>query len=58
MTRKHYVMIAETILARRNETTDALQVDAIRKTAEALGTQFCYDNKNFDYQRFMKACGF
>lgn len=68
MTRKHFIEIARTINEQRQEIEDFIPSDefkendaayqTLRSAAIRLAATFGGFNDNFDYQRFLTACGF
>ncbi len=54
MTRKHYIAIAEQLTKAHSVHKDS---NAHQLTAELLANYFYTDNKNFDRERFLTACG-
>ncbi len=66
MTRKDYVLIAETLLAERMRVIDSREYDdgeredyetQCERDARALADALANDNPRFDRERFLKACG-
>ena len=61
MTRKDYVMIAETIKGainyEQNFNNNEAGAEVLKKFSVTLGSQFWLDNPRFDRARFLDACG-
>jgi hypothetical protein len=58
MTRKDYVMIADTIkTARKVELTNGTILVSVAHLANTLATELEIDNPRFDRARFLVACG-
>jgi hypothetical protein len=58
MTRKDYVMIADTIkTARKVELTNGTVLVSVAHLANTLATELEIDNPRFDRARFLVACG-
>jgi hypothetical protein len=58
MTRKDYVMIADTIkTARKVELTNGTVLVSVAHLANTLATELEIDNPRFDRARFLDACG-
>lgn len=53
MTRKHFVMAAQVILAGRKGAND-VEAD---KMANSMADLFALENPRFDRDKFLKACG-
>lgn len=62
MTKKDYVLIADTIKTTKEALADKKNVSVIYATLEsltnALSARLIVDNKRFDDDRFITACGF
>lgn len=63
MTRKHFIEIARAINEQREEILDSPfsddeRIETLRSTAIRMASVFGGFNEQFDYQRFLTACGF
>jgi len=62
MTRKHFKMIADTLLAVRPKGSplsleDQIRIDQMNKVAISLMNKFSLENPRFNSATFMRACG-
>ena len=55
MTRKHYVMVANSIRSDVDNTNSMDGLSAIQNVAYGLATAFAMDNPRFDRERFLNA---
>jgi hypothetical protein len=60
MTRKDYILIAQAIKAEVDQYLrgDEPERQALRLLADQLAHRLLQDNNRFDFDRFIKACGF
>jgi hypothetical protein len=57
MTRKHYILIASSLLSTRPPKRQHVRYTQWHTTVNDLALDLRLNNNNFDRQRFLEACG-